>query len=387
MRTASRVRLFQESVIREMTRIAHAEGAINLSQGIPDLPAPAQLKSAAARAIGEDHNQYSFTYGSAELRRALSRKLAKRNSIRSDPEDEITVTCGVSEGIVSTCLALLDPGDEAIVFEPFYENYLPAVHLAGAVPVTVSLTPGEWRLDMRALRGAITKRTRAVIVNTPMNPTGKVFTRDELEDIAALCTRHDLIAVTDEIYEDIIYEDTAHVSLASLDAMADRTVTVMGFSKTYGVTGWRVGYVAAARPLSEAIRKVHDYATVCAPTPLQEAVLAALALPDDYYDALRSSYTERRDLFCCGLLEMGFKLLPPAGAYYVLADFSALSGMADREFAQFLVREGGVASVPGGSFFSKPADGTHLVRFSFAPGMSTLKEALERIGKRLRELG
>ena len=379
LRPAKRTENFQESVIREMTRVALAEDAINLSQGLPDFSPCDEIVKAAHDAIAGDNHQYSITHGMMELREALAQKLTRRNGLSFDPADEITITCGVSEGVMSSVLAMADPGDEVLVFEPFYENYLPAIQLAGAAPAFVTLPFGDWALNADALSRAFTSRTKAVIVNTPMNPTGKVFSPDELALIADLCMKHNCLAITDEIYEDIVYDGLAHTSLASLPGMRERTITVGGFSKTYAVTGWRVGCVAAARELSGAVRKVHDYLTICAPTPLQKACLSALALPAAYYDRVRQAYRARRDLFCRGLQETGFDVAWPQGAYYVLVDFSALSSHDDRVFALELARGGGVASVPGSSFYHDPRAGRRLVRFSFAMREETLTEALRRI--------
>jgi len=383
LRPARRTERFQESVIREMTRVALAEGAINLSQGLPDFSPCDEIVRAAHDAIAGDNHQYSITHGMMELREALAEKLARKNRLSFDPAEEITITCGVSEGVMASVLAMVNPGDEVVVFEPFYENYLPAIELAGARPSFVTLPFGDWALDADALSRAFTARTKAVIVNTPMNPTGKVFSSDELSLIADLCTKHNCVAITDEIYEDIIYDERTHTGLASLPGMRERTITVGGFSKTYAVTGWRVGYVAAARALSGAVRKVHDYLTICGPTPLQKACLAALALPASFYDRVRRAYRTRRDLFCGGLREAGFDVAWPRGAYYVLVDFSALSGHDDRAFVHELARDGGVASVPGSSFYHDPDGGRRLVRFSFAMREETLSEALDRIRERV----
>ena len=381
---ADRTRGFQESVIREMTRVCAREGGINLGQGLPEVEVPDEVKRAACDAIRSDFNQYSFTYGDPELRQALAEKLSASNGIHADPETEITVTCGVSEGLVATCLALLNPGDEAIVFEPFYENYVPAVAMADAIPRFVPLRFPHWTFDPDELAAAFNDRTKAVIVNTPMNPTGHVFTAAELNCIAQLCRKWNAAAVTDEIYEEILYDGRDHVSIASLDGMWERTVTLMGLSKTYGVTGWRVGYVAAPVNLAGAIRKVHDYMVVCAPHPFQRAALAALQLPPDFYNAVRAEYAARRDLFCRGLSDMGFQLKPPEGAYYVLADFDEISWRdEDVDFARRLVRNGGVAAVPGSSFFAASDQGRRMVRFCFAKNRDTLTDALNRIRARL----
>jgi aminotransferase len=381
-RHARRIGGFQESVIREMTRVAARCGAINLSQGLPDMPAPEALKEAACHAVREEHNQYSFTYGDPQVRAALARKLADRNGILVDPEDEVPLTCGVSEGVMAACLGLLNPGDEVVLFEPYYENYLPGIRMAGAEPRWVTLRFPDWRFDPDELAAAFTPRTRALILNNPMNPAGKVFAEPELRRIADLCAERDCVIITDEIYEDILYDGRCHISIGSLDAAADRTVTVMGIGKTYGVTGWRVGYVAARGDLSAAVRKVHDYLTICAPTPFQRAALAALAMPPSFYVEVREGYRRRRDLLCDGLADVGFGLARPEGAYYVLADFTRLRREDDRAFARWLAADGGVATVPGSSFYAVSDQGRRLVRFCFAMRESTLAEALRRIRAR-----
>ena len=376
---ADRIQGFQESVIREMTRVCAQHGGINLSQGLPDLPAPDVLKEAACRAIREEHNQYSFTYGDPEVRAAVADKLRLRNSIDLDPDSEITMTCGVSEGVMAACLGLLNPGDEVVLFEPYYENYLPGIRMAGAVPKFVTLTFPDWRFEPDDLTAAFSERTRAVILNNPMNPAGKVFAEDELNTVAELCAAHDAAIITDEIYEDIVYDEREHISIGSLPAARDRTVSVMGISKTYGVTGWRVGYVAAPGELSAAVRKVHDYLTICAPTPFQRAALAALAMPEDFYRETCEAYRKRRDLLCRGLLDLGFELAMPEGAYYVLADFRQIRDQDDRAFAHWLAADGGVATVPGSSFYEVADDGHWLIRFCFAMRETTLTEALQRV--------
>ena len=382
---AKRTEGFQESVIREMTRVAIAENAINLSQGLPDFSPTEALVDAARKAIDGPCHQYSITHGMMSLREAVGAKLAARNGLSLDPEHEITVTCGVSEGIVCSILALVDPGDEVIVFEPFYENYLPAIAMAGGRPRFVTLPFGDWSLPEQALKDAFGARTKAIIVNTPMNPTGKVFTREELGLIADLCAKYEVVAITDEIYEDIVYDGKQHMSLGGFEGMGPQTVTVGGFSKTYAVTGWRVGYVAASRPLSAAVRKVHDYLTICAPTPFQHACLTALNLPSEYYGQMRRAYESRRDLFCSGLEAAGFQVAWPGGAYYVLVDFSALGWEDDWQFAFHLARCGGVAAVPGTSFYRTAHLGDKMIRFSFAMRERTLAEALVRITERVRE--
>ena len=375
---ARRTRGFTESVIREMTRIADESGAINLAQGFPDFPAPDLLKEAAARAVRADVNQYAVTWGAPRLRRAVAAKYARWYGLPVDPDREVTITCGATEAMAAVLLALVDPGDEVIVLEPFYENYGPDAILCAARPVFLPMARGSG-LDLDRLARAFTDRTRAIVLNTPNNPTGHVLDRQELEAIAVLCRRHGTWAVTDEIYEHIVYEGV-HVPMATVDGMAARTVTVGGASKTFGVTGWRVGTVVAPSPASDAIRKVHDFLTVGAPAPLQEAVAEAMeSLGEPYYRDLAGAYRRRRDRMVAVLQEAGFRCVPPAGAYYVLADFARLSDRDDRDFASWLAREIGVAAVPGSSFYSAPRDGSRQVRFAFCKTEALLDEAGRRL--------
>lgn len=379
--TAARTRRFTESVIREMTRVATEHGAINLAQGFPDFPCPELLKEAARRAIEADVNQYAVTWGTPRLRGALAEKYRSRYGLEVDAERELTVTCGATEAMASALLALVDPGDEVIVMEPFYENYGPDAELCGARPLPLRVEPPRFRIEVERLRALVTPRTRAIVVNTPNNPTGRVFDRFELEAIASVCRDHDLLAVTDEIYEHILYEGQ-HVPLATLEGMRERTVLVSSASKTFSVTGWRVGWVLAPPVLTGAIRKVHDFLTVGAPAPLQEGVAAALeGLGEDYYSGLARDYRERRDVLIAALARAGLRCLPPEGAYYVLADFSELSRADDGSFALELTRRAGVAAVPGSSFFSSPEAGRTLVRFAFCKRLETLREAGERLAR------
>ena len=378
MRTARRTHTFTESVIREMTRVAREHDAINLAQGFPDFPAPEVLKEAACDAIRADVNQYAITWGAPSLRRALAEKYRRDYGVDVDAEREITVACGATEAMASAMLALVDPGDEVIIMEPFYENYGPDAILCGASPVFVP----TWRdgsLDIERTIDAFSPRTRAIILNTPNNPTGHVYDRAELETIARLCIENDAIAFTDEIYEHILYEGE-HVPLATVDGMRSRTVTVSGLSKTFSVTGWRVGYIVAAAEFTAAIRKTHDFLTVGAPAPLQEACAVALeGLDESYYAQLATDYRQRRDVLYEGLIAAGFSCRRPAGAYYILADFSQVSDMPDEEFAVWLTREARVASVPGSSFHSDPDRGRGFVRFAFCKKIETLEEAAERL--------
>ncbi len=378
MKSSQRAGTFTESVIREMTRVAQKYGAINLAQGFPDFPMPAPMKDAACAAIHGDINQYAITWGSAPLRIAIAEKYRRWYDMPVDPETEITVTCGATEAMASTFLALIDPGDEVIVFEPFYENYGPDAILAGAKPKFVPLEPPGWKLDLDQLRAAFSPKTKAIVLNTPHNPSGRVFTRDELTVIAALCQEHDAWAFTDEIYEHIIYSGHHHL-LAAFPGMRERTVTVSGLSKTFSCTGWRLGYTIAPAKATDAIRKVHDFLTVGAPAPLQAAGAVGLAFDADYFNHLAQEYRERRTILSAALREAGFIFTEPAGAYYILADFSELSGDDDTTFATWLAREGGVATVPGTSFFHHKELGRKLVRFAFCKKRETLERAAERL--------
>ena len=378
MRSSQRAGTFTESVIREMTRVAQKYGAINLAQGFPDFPMPAPMKDAACAAIHGDINQYAITWGASPLRIAIAEKYRRWYDMPIDPETEITVTCGATEAMASVFLALIDPGDEVIVFEPFYENYGPDAILAGAKPKFVPLEPPGWTLDLDQLRAAFSPRTRAIVLNTPHNPSGRVFTREELTVIAALCQEHDAWAFTDEIYEHIIYSGHHHL-LASFPGMRERTVTVSGLSKTFSCTGWRLGYTIAPPKATDAIRKVHDFLTVGAPAPLQAAGAVGLAFDAEYFNHLSIEYRERRTILSAALKEAGFIFSEPNGAYYILADFSDLSGDDDLTFATWLAKEGGVATVPGTSFFHHKELGRKLVRFAFCKKRETLERAAERL--------
>jgi L-glutamine---4-(methylsulfanyl)-2-oxobutanoate aminotransferase len=378
IRLSRRTEPFQESVIREMTRLGAEIGGVNLAQGLPDFDPPAELLEAASAALSRSEaHQYSFTWGSEELRAAVAEKTQRVNGIRSDPETGVTITCGVSEGVAAAVLGLTEPGDEALVLEPWYENYVPACELASVTPRFVPLAAPDFRLDSNALEGAVTSRTRMIFVNTPGNPSGRVFTREELGEIASLCQRHGLIAVTDEIYERIWFHGHDHVSLGSLPGMEDRTVTLSGLGKTYAVTGWRVGWAVAAEPLTGRLRKVHDYLTICAPTLFQEAGLAALALPESYYEDLRRKYAERRTLLLDALERTGLRFTPPEGSYYVMVDAAPLGWKDDWEFVRFLARRAGVIAVPGSSFYAN--GGKTQARLNFAKKEETLREAARRL--------
>ena len=378
-RTARRTHGFTESVIREMTRVAREHDAINLAQGFPDFPAPQRLKDAACEAIQGDVNQYAITWGAPRMRDALVAKYERWYGMTVDGEREITVTCGATEAMASTMLAVIDPGDEVIVFEPFYENYGPDAILSDASPVFLPLEPPDFRLDADRLAALVTDRTRAIIVNTPNNPTGRVLDRGELEAIAALCLKHDLLAITDEIYEHIYYEGE-HIPMATLEGMRERTITVSGLSKTFSVTGWRIGTVIAPADLTAAIRKVHDFLSVGAPAPLQEAcAVGIMEFDETYYESMIDDYRIRREALYEGLVEAGFQCRKPQGAYYVLADFSTLGDEPSDAFSRRLTREAGVTPVPGSSFYSDPDAGRSLVRFVFCKNVATLEAASERL--------
>ncbi len=370
---------FTESVIREMTRLAMAHDAVNLAQGFPDFACPQELKDAACAAIGADINQYAITWGARDFREAIAAKTTRHYPGWSvDPETDVTVTCGATEGMIAAMMAVLDPGDEVVVFEPFYENYGPDAVLSGAVPRYVTLHEPDWSIDEAELRSAFGPRTRGIVVNSPHNPTGKVFARHELALIADLCREHDLVAITDDIYEHIVY-DREHIPLATLPSMGERTVAVNSMSKTYSVTGWRVGWVIAPPHLTAGIRKVHDFLTVGAAAPLQAAGTVALGLPAGYYAQLAVGYRERRDLLLAALASAGFRTFAPDGAYYAMADISALTDEDDVAFARRLTADPGVATVPGSSFYSRPELGRTKIRFAFPKRHETLAEAASRL--------
>lgn len=370
---------FAESVIRDMTRIALEHDAINLAQGFPDFAAPQELKDAACAALQADVNQYAITWGARPLREAIAAKTARWwPGWEVDPERQITVTCGATEGMIAAMMGVLDPGDEVVVFEPFYENYGPDAILSGAVPRYVTLHEPDWSIDEAELRAAFGPRTRGIVVNSPHNPTGKVFARHELELIAELCQTWDAVAFTDEIYEHIVYAGE-HIPLATLPGMAERTVAVDSLSKTYSVTGWRVGWVIASPILSSAIRKVHDFLTVGAAAPLQAAGVVALGLPDSYYARLAQDYRARRDLLLPALEAAGFGASVPDGAYYVMTDISNLTDQDDVSFARSMAASAGVAAVPGSSFYARPGLGRTKIRFAFPKRQATLEAAAERL--------
>jgi aminotransferase len=381
---SDKVEHFTESVIREMTRQAMVHNAVNLAQGFPDFPAPAEIKKAAQDAVAADVNQYTITWGAKKLRDAIARQMKAWQGVGVDPEKQVTVCCGSTEAMISTLMAVCNTGDEVVIFEPYYENYGPDSILSGAKPRFVKLRPptganSEWTFDERELRAAFHRNTKAIIVNTPNNPTGKVFTRAELELIRDLCVQFDVLAITDEIYEHILYAGTKHISIASLPGMEERTITINGMSKTYSVTGWRVGWTIAPPTIADAIRKVHDFLTVGAPAPLQEAGAAALSLPESYYKNLAEGYRKRRDRLIPALEDAGFRCFRPRGAYYVMTDIGKFGFSDDVTFTKYLVSEIGVAAVPGSSFYRDPKDGAQQVRFAFCKRDETLDEAAKRL--------
>lgn len=376
---------FTESVIREMSRLCARHGGVNLAQGFPDFAAPPELKLAAIAAIENDVNQYAITWGAKEFRDALVRKHERFSGVAIDPERELTVTCGSTEAMLSALLATVDPGEEVIVFEPWYENYGPDAILTGAKPVYVKRRPPNWDFDPDELRAAFSSRTKGIIVNTPHNPTGKVFSRSELEQIGALATEFDTLIYTDEIYEHIVYDGAEHVYPQALPGLRERTVMISGLSKTYSITGWRLGYAIAPPEITAAIRKVHDFCTVGAPAPLQRGAVAALELPDDYYDDMRSKYQRRRDRLLPALDAAGFKPYSPEGAYYVMAEFPespGTIGMSDVEYSRWLIEKVGVAVVPASSFYRPgDADARKMVRFCYPKRDETLDEAGRRLAR------
>lgn len=374
---------FTESVIREMSRWALQHKAVNLAQGFPDFPAPENIKEAARAAITHNINQYAITWGARPLREAIARKYSRWYGLDYDPEREITVCCGATEGMIASLMAVTNPGDEVVVFEPFYENYRPDALLCGAESRLVRLRPPEWTFDPDELRAAFTARTKAIILNSPNNPTGRVFTAGELRTIANLAQEFDCVVISDEIYEHIVYDGAVHRPIATLPEMRERTILVNSMSKTWSVTGWRVGWVLAPPEIADGIRKVHDFLTVGAAAPLQQAGVVALDSPDEYYAGLAAHYAGRRDLLLDGLASAGFHPYRPAGAYYILCDISSFGFGNDVAFVRHLIERVGVAAVPGSSFFSNPADGSQLIRFCFCKKDSTLEEAV----RRLRRIG
>jgi aminotransferase len=382
-RVAERVSYFPESVIREMSRVAAQDGALNLAQGFPDFEPPQELKDAAKRAIDGGFNQYAVTWGSPRLRQSIAKKVTQKNGIPTDADQNVCVTCGSTEAMMASLLATIDPGDEVIIFEPFYENFGPDSIVAGARPRFVPLSGSDFEFDEEKLKAAITPKTKAIIINTPGNPTGRIIPKDRLRAIADLCVDHDVLAVTDEIYEELVYDGLKHTSIATLPGMLERTISIFGFSKTYSVTGWRIGYTIAPRLLTDAIRRVHDFLTVGAPAPLQEAAVTALDLPPSYYDTLRAEYTQRRDVLLHGLQTVGFRCSRPNSAYYILADFSEFSRLDDQAFARWLSNEVKVAPVPGSSFFLDKERGRSLVRFAFPKKLATLEDGVRRLQKGL----
>ena len=388
-RTSSKAARFTESVIREMTRLALRHGAVNLSQGFPDFPAPQAVKDAACEAIQADVNQYAVTWGAKPLRDAIAADQVRRHGRAIDPDTQVTVCCGSTEAMIATLMAIVDPGDEVIVFEPFYENYGPDAILSGATPRFVRLRPpapgsgrgDDWQFDPEELRAAFNSRTRAIVINTPNNPTGKVFTREELRVIAGLCHEWDVIAVTDEIYEHIVYAASGHVSMADIEGMADRTVTINSVSKTFSVTGWRVGWAIAPPDITGAIRKVHDFLTVGAAAPLQAAAATALGSADAYFDDLAATYRRKRDRLMTILTDAGFACYEPQGAYYIMTSVERFGFPDDVALVRHLVTEVGVAAVPGSSFFSDPVHGRMHVRFCFCKKDETLTAAEGRLAK------
>src|SRR3954467_5890289 len=380
MNAAKRTATFTESVIREMTRIANLHEAVNLAQGFPDFPMPEPMKEAACTAINADINQYAVTWGTATLRNAIAEKYQQWYQMEVDPNKEVTVTCGATEAMASVFMALIDPGDEVIVLEPFYENYGPDAILAGAKPVFFPLERPNWTLDLDRLAKTFTKKTKAIVLNTPHNPTGRVFTRAEMDAIAELCLKHDVWAITDSPYEHMVYAGHHH-EIATWPGMRERTVTISSLSKTFSCTGWRIGYAIAPQAQTNAIRKIHDFLTVGAPAPLQTAAAVGFAFDADYYNHFTLDYKARRDFTTGVLREQGFEFAVPEGAYYIFADFSKISDLDDVTFAKWMTQEIGVATVPGSSFYSNKDDGRQFTRFAFCKKQETLDRAAERLSR------
>jgi aspartate/methionine/tyrosine aminotransferase len=381
IRSAKRLASIADSVFGEMTRLARLHNAVNLSQGFPDFEAPQAIKDAACAAIQAEQNQYAPPYGTKAFRDAIASDFSRRYGVPLVADEQVTVCCGSTEAMMASMLSCLDPGDEVIIFEPFYENYGPDAILAGAEPKYVRLREPEWRFDPDELKKAFNNRTRAIVINSPNNPTGKVFSREELQLIADLCLQWDVLAISDEIYERIVYAGHAHVPMSSLPGMADRTITTGGLSKTFSVTGWRIGWAISPPSLTGGIRKIHDFLTVAAPTPFHDAGVAALSLGEEFYTQMAADYQAKRDLMMDILGRHGFTAHQPGGAYYVMTDVSRFGFKTDSEFAQYLVKEIGVATVPGSSFYIDPASAPQTVRFCFSKRDETLLEADRRLSR------
>jgi aminotransferase len=380
-RVSDRVQHFPESVIREMTRLANQYGAINLSQGFPDFDPPQEILEAAQRALVDGYNQYATTWGAEEFRQAIAESVRRFQGLEVDPDAHVVVTCGATEAMMAAMLSLIDPGEEVVVLEPFYENYGPDAIVSGAHPVFVPLEWPSYQLDEEALKAAFGREAKAIILNTPNNPTGRVFDETALRLVADLCADHDVVCVTDEIYEHIVYDGRSHLSIATLGDMWERTVTISGLSKTFSVTGWRLGYAVSPRTLTQALKRTHDFLTVGAPHPLQVAGASALRMGDAYFEALREDYAERRSILFDALTAVGFACVKPEGSYYIMADIRPLTDKDDVAFTRFLVEEVGVAVVPGSSFYSDPSRGRSFVRYAFPKKVETLREATRRLEK------
>ena len=379
-KTADRLNLFTESVIREMTRVSNQHGAINLSQGFPDADPPPQVLAAGQQAMAEGPHQYAITWGAPRFRQALVKKQRHWMGLDLDPEKHVVVTCGSTEAMMSAVMTACNPGDKVIIFSPYYENYGAVTILSGARPIYVSLHPPDFLYDPEQLQAAFAQGPKAIILCNPSNPSGKVFTRSELEFIADLSKEHDAFVITDEVYEHIVYRPYRHRYMAALPEMFDRTISCSSLSKTYNMTGWRLGYVIGPESVIAGARKVHDFLTVGAAAPLQEAAVAALQLPESYYEQLTADYTQKKELFLTCLDKAGLSYTEPQGAYYVMVDVTAYGVENDTEFCRWMAREVGVAAVPGSSFFHEPVN--HLIRFHFSRSDAVLSE----IGKRLQKL-
>jgi aminotransferase len=380
MYAAQRLATLTESVIREMTRFSNQHGAINLSQGFPDFDPPSEVLAAATEALQSGQNQYAITWGLPALRQKVAEKYQRWYGMTVNPDTDITVTCGVSEAIIASLMAVVNPGDRVIIIEPYHENYIAGVRFAGGEPVWVRMAPPDFDLNEDELRAAFAQRPKAILINTPHNPTGRVYDRKMLQLLADLCIAYDTVAITDEIYEHIVYDGREHIPLATLPGMAERTITLSGLTKTYAATGWRVAWAVAPPQLSKAVRTVHDFTTVCAPTPLQAAAAAALSLPDSYYTNLAATYHARRDAIMTILAEASFRAQKPEGAYYVMADYSAIQPeMDEMTFARWLITEKKVAVVPGSSFYHSTLDRGGIVRFAFAKRLETLEAARQKL--------